>query len=55
MRIFSLLIGLAMIAVGIVAIFEGDLWDGGPWILAAAATIAGLSGLVSAFSRSRQD
>ena len=48
MRLLPLLFGLFFIAVGLVAIFDGDLWDSWQWLLAAAVAVLGISGLASA-------
>lgn len=51
MTTFRILCGLTMIAIGTIAVFGGDLWDGWQWILAALAGAAGIGGLTAAFVR----
>lgn len=52
MKLIPLVIGLFIIAIGLVAIAGGDLCGKLQWMTATAAAVLGVGGLVSASLRS---
>ena len=52
MKLIPLVVGLVLVAIGLVAIAGGDLCGKLQWIMAAAAAVLGVGGLVSASLRS---
>ena len=48
MAVVRIIVGLVFVVAGSVAIFDRDLDEGAWWLLAAAAVIAGVLGLISA-------